>query len=433
MVAPYVGPVIRSVFILLPAVALIIGPVLALRQPLALAARPELPGGIALDAYPFISADRNVLHFPGSSAPWNALFARMEKLTFEGSGQISVTHIGGSHVQGGWLTDKLRYHFNRLNSGMEGERGFVFPYKMAGTNNPRTIEFSWTGSWTGCRSSVSSNQCDWGMSGITAATSDTLASVTVAAHTYDSTYYRFDRVVVYHQGTHSYCIIPDEQVTIHRIRENMVEGYTEFLFSPAVERFTFRLEAEQPGGFFALEGVYLGNSHHGVTYNAIGVNGAGTYSYLRCSRFGGQLATLHPDLVVFGIGVNDANVPESEFSREDYEERYDSLVAIVRSINPGACFLFITNNDTYYNRKRPNRNALKVREAMFNLARRHGGAVYDLFEVMGGLGSIDRWVESGLAARDRVHFTRKGYELQADLMFDAFRKAFGDYLEADSR
>jgi hypothetical protein len=88
----------------------------------------------------------------------------------------------------------------------------------------------------------------------------------------------------------------------------------------------------------------------------------------------------------------------------------------------------VTNNDTYFNKKRPNRNALKVQQAMYNLAARHNGAVYDLFEVMGGLGSIDKWVASGLASRDRIHFTRKGYELQADLMFDAFRKSFGDYL-----
>jgi lysophospholipase L1-like esterase len=47
---------------------------------------------------------------------------------------------------------------------------------------------------------------------------------------------------------------------------------------------------------------------------------------------------------------------------------------------------------------------------------------------MGGLGSIDDWKDAQLAASDRIHLTKKGYELQADMMFEAFRKAFGDYL-----
>jgi len=383
----------------------------------------------SLKAFPFIRPDKNVLHFPAGTDRWNPLFAQLESLAFEGQGKFSIVHIGGSHVQGGWLTDKMRYHFSRLNYGVEGERGFVFPYKMAGTNNPRTIEFSWTGKWNGCRSSVSGHDCAWGVSGISTTTTDPEASVTVASHTFDSTYYAFDRIAIYHQGAHGYCITPDPRVVVHRIEENMVEGYTEFHFSPAVDRFTFFIEAEHADASFTLQGVYLGNNQPGVTYNAIGVNGAGTYSYLRCAQFGGQLATIRPDLVVFGIGVNDANVPESEFNREAYEARYDSLIRLFREANPEIRFLFVTNNDTYYNRKRPNRNALQVQRAMYNLAMRHEGAVFDLFDVMGGLGSIDHWVASGLAAKDRIHFTRKGYELQADLMFDAFRKAFGDYLE----
>ena len=382
----------------------------------------------SLTRYPFIQVDRNVLHFPGSNEKWDGLFSRMDALAFEGTGKISALHIGGSHVQGGHLTDKLRYHFSRLNYGLEGERGFVFPYKMAGTNNPRTIEFSWTGNWSGCRSSVSSHQCEWGVSGISTTTADTLASVTVAAHSYDSTYYQFDRVIVYHQGSQGYCVVPQSPVTIHRIDENTVDGYTEFWFSPAVDHFTFNVQADELGGYFSLQGVYLGNNSPGVTYNAIGVNGAATTSYLRCAQFEGQLATLHPDLVIFAIGVNDANVPESDFSREQYEAHYDSIIRMFLKVNPDACFLFVTNNDTYYNKRRPNRNALQVQKAMINLAARYDGAVYDLFDVMGGLGSIDQWVSSGLAAKDKIHFTRKGYELQADLMFDAFRKSFGDYL-----
>jgi lysophospholipase L1-like esterase len=48
---------------------------------------------------------------------------------------------------------------------------------------------------------------------------------------------------------------------------------------------------------------------------------------------------------------------------------------------------------------------------------------------MGGLGSISDWENADLAASDRVHLSKKGYELQADLMALAFQKALGDYLD----
>ena len=65
---------------------------------------------------------------------------------------------------------------------------------------------------------------------------------------------------------------------------------------------------------------------------------------------------------------------------------------------------------------------------MYELAQEHQGAVWDLFEIMGGYQSIKKWELAGLAKRDKIHFTRKGYEFQADLMFDAIKRSYGDYL-----
>jgi len=38
---------------------------------------------------------------------------------------------------------------------------------------------------------------------------------------------------------------------------------------------------------------------------------------------------------------------------------------------------------------------------------------------MGGLGSMQKWEASSLAAKDKVHFSAEGYCLLADLLFDA--------------
>jgi lysophospholipase L1-like esterase len=54
--------------------------------------------------------------------------------------------------------------------------------------------------------------------------------------------------------------------------------------------------------------------------------------------------------------------------------------------------------------------------------------VWDLFEVMGGLNSIYTWDQAGLAKSDKIHLTREGYRLQANMLFHAIRNDFGQYL-----
>lgn len=378
----------------------------------------------------FVKLELNELTTYNNTEKINPLFERIENLVFHGKGKISILHMGGSHVQGGFLTDRLRYNFSTLTYGVKGERGFVFPYKIAGTNSPYSIKCNWKGSWTGCRSSVSNHQCDWGMSGISAITTDSIASFEIMTIDIDSSAFASNSVIIYHNSNQDYEITTDSSMNLVEVARNMEDGYDIFTFAKPYDSFKFNIKrcVEQPSEFI-LQGIYFGNSElNGFTYNAIGVNGAGTYSYLRSSKFENQMQTIKPDLVFFGIGVNDANVPADNFDQKAFEERYERLMEMIRSTNKDAVFVFITNNDTYYQKRQPNRNAYKVQESMHRLAEKYNGAVYDLFAIMGGLGSIDDWKDANLAASDRIHLTKRGYELQADMMFEAFRSAFGDYL-----
>lgn len=386
------------------------------------------------DAYDFIQYDKNTLHIEHPERRWNQLFDRFEELAFEGDGKISIVHIGGSHVQGGYLTDRLRENFASMVSDAAGERGFVFPYEIAKTNSPKTIQCSWTGSWTGCRNSVNGSDCEWGMSGINATCNDNAASVSISSTATNGLPHSFDRVRIYHTNSKNVTLDLDTTVKLLHIFADTLCGYTEYSFTPSISTLNFGYHVtDSLPGHFTLQGVYLSHSGQGITYNAIGVNGASTRSYLKCERFADQLQTLHPDLAIFGIGINDANVPEGDFNAELYEARYDSLIKHFRFANPETCILFVTNNDTYYQKRYPNKNALAVQQVMYKLARKYDGAVFDLFEIMGGLGSINQWQRAELAAADRVHLSKKGYELQADLMAHAFQKALGDYLDQKYR
>jgi lysophospholipase L1-like esterase len=163
------------------------------------------------------------------------------------------------------------------------------------------------------------------------------------------------------------------------------------------------------------------------------VNGASVPAWLRCNLLKDELSrTCPPDLVVFGIGINDANVPPTKFDSEAFKASYRTLMDELRQANPNVCFLFITNNDCWLRfgrqRRTLNRNTQKVEQAMMDLARECDGAVWNQFRIMGGFASSNRWVNARLMNRDHIHFLRAGYELLADLLYNALSE-YSEYSE----
>ena len=65
---------------------------------------------------------------------------------------------------------------------------------------------------------------------------------------------------------------------------------------------------------------------------------------------------------------------------------------------------------------------------MINLATKHNAGMWDMFNVMGGLGSCNKWIKNGCAKKDKIHLTKKGYKLMGDLMFSAIMKEYSEYL-----
>ena len=89
------------------------------------------------------------------------------------------------------------------------------------------------------------------------------------------------------------------------------------------------------------------------------------------------LKFLKPDLVIFGLGINDAYKPENQFDGAVYEANYDTLVMRIKEANPDCAFIFMTNNDSYYKQRYSNPNILKVQKAMRNLAKKHNKPTND--------------------------------------------------------
>ena len=144
-----------------------------------------------------------------------------------------------------------------------------------------------------------------------------------------------------------------------------------------------------------------------------------------------DLALIHPDLMIFAIGINDAT--SENFSDSVFIANYDSLLTKIECVVPNCAYIFITNNDSFRKHKsgkktyyEVNRNGLKVQRDFYELARKHDGAVWDMFAIMGGLNSMRQWEAFGLAQKDKVHFTRKGYKLMGDMMFRAIIESYNE-------
>lgn len=382
-----------------------------------------------VDQFPFVRYEANELQFPGDRSDFEGLFRKVDRLLFEGEGQIQVVHVGGSHIQADMWSDRMRQRLQTFYPGNRGSRGLLFPFRMARTNNPYNYKAEWTGNWEGCRCVQTRQSCELGLTGISVTTRDTLTTLRIYFRGEDYPQYAFNRIKVLH-GTGP--DVFDVNLLSEGVRRKVsfpAQGYTLFEMDWHLNEVTLEFRKTAPEqDHFSLLGLSLESDDPGFVYTAIGVNGAATSSYLRCNRWEQDLKSLGPDLVVFSIGINDANGPN--FDQRRFVRHYDSLVARVRTANPEAAILFTTNNDSYYKRRYPNKNAEQVREAMLELARKHGAAVWDLYGIMGGLGSIQKWVRAGLANSDKIHLLKPGYIHVADLMFNALMQAYDEHLQA---
>lgn len=366
----------------------------------------------------------NVLWMPPGDTALDSFFESLDALVFEGNRSVNVVHMGGSHVQAGILSDALRGHLQSWAPGLEGERGFLFPYTLAGSNNPSSYGVNYSGVWKGQRSSVPQHKGPWGVSGIRAVTSDPNAAFSLFGKAQPYTY----TVARVFYRTSDTSLVPEfrpqPDTVIFRADLGAVEAHY------ATPRDTLRVmvrKTQPQQRSFSLEGIQIIQDSIGLKYHAIGVNGAATHSYLKADRSVQQWPALAPDLVLFGIGINDAHVPFGNFDTVAYRIRYEAIMAQIRTVNPKCSFVFLTNNDCLYNGSL-NRHTPWAVETMYRLARRNGAAVWDFNAIMGGKGSIYTWIRLGLANRDGIHLTREGYTLQARWLDEALEASYHSYL-----
>lgn len=386
------------------------------------------PVKIETPDYAFTHFERNLLQYPGDSLAMERFFGKLDTLLFTGQGHVNIMHIGGSHVQAGTFSQQMRDNLLNLYPGITAGRGLVFPFMK--TNTPASYSISRTGEWEYERNAVTF--CSrMGLAGAAVTTSDPEASFSIVTREKaprDITpVFDFNYVKILGYGN----MIP----VVHFNNDTLVGTFNEeegsFTFELPDYTDSLYVDFNQVEGTFTVTGVYLDNGMPGITYHGIGINGAKVESYLNCLDLERDLRLVNPDLVIFGIGINDAAA--DTFTKEKFISDYDALIEIIHRVSPHCALLFVTNNDSYkkVSRKKyeDNTNGLLARQAFMELGRKHNGAVWDFFDIMGGLKSMKKWQDEGLAQKDKVHFTTSGYMLIGDLLYNALMDRYMEHLK----
>ena len=421
----------------------------------------------------------NDIHNPNALL---SFYEKMYQLEQSKSGKINIVHIGDSHIQADLFTAKIRTQFQKVFGN--GGFGFTFPYSVAKTNNSAPIRYSASGNFQSFRNLYADENRPVGLSGFSMeANSDDFA---IQLNVKDAQFNFTKLKVITPQNVNLFDVsVSHKNIVVerkvpkkitHKVKPGEVLGgiadkynvslkalkkanglksdmirdgkvltipskATQSKTSTKTEYIPIELQPSlfsndyysetpldkiaivpnQEIDYFALNGLVLENNNSGVIYHSIGVNGAKASDYNKFRLFNEQLPVLNPDLVIISLGTNESFDKQSG---EQYFANLNQMIQGIKDKNPQACVLVMTPPPSILHRKYKNTFIEKYAELIEENANVKNYAVWDLLQVFGGNKSIKRNAAKGYMARDKVHYSKAGYEKQGELFFEAFLQSY---------
>lgn len=377
--------------------------------------------------YPFIVRELNVIGH--DSLALAAFYHKMSDLKNGKRDRVNIVHIGDSHIQADFYSGTLRQLIQR-EFGNAG-RGFIFPYRVAKSNEPASYKTTTNVKWESKRNVFPDQSLPIGIGGFTIQTKDTNATISLIVKNQGTLDYGFNKFTLFHEkgaGNFGYVVCDDLSCKVGEIDSRKQESnpyVSTQLFSTPMHQVMIQCTGHDSAGCSRIYGMLLENGKPGVLYNMIGVNGAEFRHFNLSVHFQEQLSYLQPDLVIISLGTNEAF--GGAFDSDNFVHNMDSLVTGIRRLNPNTDILLTTPGDSFRKSKKgrvKNPNVATARNAVMYYASGHNCAYWDLYGVMGGYGSMAKWFAAKLSAKDRVHFSGQGYILQGGLMYQALKDGY---------
>jgi lysophospholipase L1-like esterase len=355
---------------------------------------------------------------PGGLAP---LFERLYRLS---SGQtrvpVHIIHFGDSHTAADEWTGGLRDHFReRFGDGGSG-------FSLAGHPFPgyRRIDArgGGTAGWQSAGLRTAAGDGLFGLGGVSISTGRAGQSVFLKAEC--------DRLEIHYLqqpgGGRLALYDYDQRLEDFSTDGELAPGFVRYQTGPGAHRFLLKTLDGRPVRLFG----WVADREAGVTYEALGINGAEASVMLKWDET--MLATYlqrrDPGLIVLAYGTNEASDPY--WSHENYQAMFSALLQRLRQAAPTASILVMGPADRwgrYQGKLRIVPGIDRIVEAEQKASRENGCAFWDTRQRMGGKGAMRDWVYAGLGQGDYVHFTAAGYQRLADVLFADLMQQYDAY------
>ncbi len=368
--------------------------------------------------YQFIQYDKNKLIGKPSNLPgFNTFFQKWQQLILSGKGKLEILHLGDSHIQADFFTGRIRQRMQNFFPGSEGARGVIFPYNLAATNNPGNYLIRSRNHWE-VVNGVKQENTHTGLIPAKVFSVDSVIDLRVSQ--YDTLPFSgFNEIEMCYATTDTVSLVTPmgNHVKILPGKGKINIGLKQMV--KAVELTVLGADSLHP---FELYGVGLKNDLPGITYHALGLNGAKAEDFVQCTDFRKFLNFTEPDMIIISLGTNDIYDTYAQMS--NFTLYYGALIKQIRNVFPDKALILTTPGDHFVRGYLPNKKIKQAADVIKTLGVKFQAAVWDFHAVMGGEGAMRQWNMYGLSARDRVHLSKKGYHLQGDLFFNALLNSF---------
>lgn len=368
---------------------------------------------ILTSSCPFINIDKN--HIIYNNADWSTYYYKLAQIS---SNQLSILHIGDSHLQADIATGKTRQLLqNRFgNAG----RGLISPFKLSKTNEP--IDY-----WFKCNNQYSYSslmrrpwQTPLKITGVSFAPNTENFNISIGLSSKKQENKPFQLLRLHVKGDlYIDSIRGDNQDIAYDIDETFPD-HTDIIFQQPVSSANLWLSSI---GKLTMFGASLLNHDNGIVYHVIGNNGAAYDSYNRMGDMGADCRIFNPDLIIISLGTNEAF---GTISDDAFYNSVNKFVSDMQHNNPDAPILLVTPMECQ-RKGRINTNIKRLRDVIIRYGIENNVAVYDWYDVAGGYGASNNWITNGLMGGDRIHNTSKGYSLQGTLLYEALTHDINTY------
>ena len=351
---------------------------------------------------------KDTLILPDSSKAWNNFFNELDSLRAGKDTAITIVQLGDSHIQAGHLSGRVMRLFQQAfgNAG----RGWIAPFKLSKTNEPDDYFIkSVAKDWIAGRCIQHVRKTPIGIGGIGIKSVSPSINLDVVITPNNGAGYEFN---VLADTFRIPCLTDTLQLQSTRRKEGT--------------------NTLRPASSFTnlYYGLTLKNGGRGILYHSIGVNGAMYVNYTD-EAYVRQLALLKPSLLIISMGTNETF--GRRFNTDEFSGQMEAFLALVKKELPNTAILLTTPPECYRRvrsgKQRTyvrNDNTERAARAIRNVAKKEEVACWDLFTTTGGKNSCRKWHSSRLMGRDRIHFTKEGYQEQGTLLFRAFMESYNN-------